>query len=65
MYLYSLAFAQFLELLTCPWHVGNHYGNVPFVGVVVLLIVVVAGLVWVIELIVPLVECPIWELALL
>ena len=41
MYLYSLISAQFLELLTCPWYEGDHYGNVPFVRVVVLLVVVV------------------------
>ena len=67
-----LVFAQFLEFLTCPWYEGDYYGNIPFVGVVVLLIVVIDGgvvavgwLVIVFKLVVPLVEGPIWELACL
>ena len=74
MYLYSLVSAQFLELLTCPWYEGDYTGNVPFVGVVVLLVVVVVVVITVVavdwfvvvcELVVPLVEGPIWELACL
>ena len=70
MYLNSLPFAKFLELFPCPWHVGDHYGNVPFVGVVVLWVVVVGVVVfvrltWNDELVVPLVESQIWKLALL
>ena len=69
MYMYSLIFAHFLELLTCPWYEGDHYGNVPFIRVVVLLFVVgivtVGWLVLVCKLVEPLVEGPIWELACL
>ena len=70
MYLYSLISAQFLELLTCPWYEGDHYGNVTFVSIVVLLVVVVGvvavgWLVLVCKLVVPLVEGQIWELACL
>ena len=70
MYLYSFVVAKFLELFTCPRHVGDHYGNVPFVGVVVLLVgivgaIVVGRLIWVGELVKPLVEGPIGELAML
>ena len=69
VYLYSFPFAYFPKHFPCPWHVWNHYGNVLFVGVVILWVVVgvvaVAGLVGVGELVVPLVEDPIWKLALL
>ena len=72
MYLYSFVSAQFLELLTCPWCEGDCYDNVPFVGVVVLLVIVVVitvvAVVWLVvvcELVVPLVESQIWELACL
>ena len=70
MCLYSFVFAKFPELFTYPGHVGDYYGNVPFVGIVVLLVgivgaVVVGVLVWVGELVKPLDEGPIVELALL
>ena len=61
---------SFLNFSPCPWHVWNYYDNVLFVVAVVLWVVVVgvvvvAGLVGVGELVVPLVEGPIWKLALL
>ena len=45
MYLYSFVFAKFLELFTYHGHVGDYYGNVAFVGVVVLLVGIV-GAMW-------------------
>ena len=70
MYWYSFVLAKFLELFTYPWCVWDHYHNVPLVGVVVLLVgvignVVVGRLIWVGELVKPLVEGPTGELAML
>ena len=70
MYLYSFVLAKFLEPFTYPGYIGDHYGNVPFVGVVGLLVgivgaVVIGRLVWVGELVKPFVEGLIGELALL
>ena len=64
MYLNSFPFAQLFELFPCSWHVWHNYGDVPFVVVVVLWVVVVVWLVGVHELLMLLVEDPIWKLAL-
>ena len=70
MNLYSFVVAKFPKLFTCLRHVGDHFDNVPFVGVLVLLVdgfsaVLVGGLIWVGELMEPLVEGLTGELALL
>ena len=70
MYLSSFVLVKILELFTYPWYVWDHYGNVPLVEVVVLLVgvvgaVVVGRLIWIGELVKPLVEGPIEELAML
>ena len=41
MYLDFFGLAQFFEFFTGVWDEGDYYGNVPFVGVVVLVAVVV------------------------
>ena len=46
MYLCSLVSTQFLEFLNCPWYEGDYYGNVLFVGVVVLLVVLLLLVGW-------------------
>ena len=68
MYLYSFLFAQFPELFYCGGHVWNNYGDVLFI--VDWWIVVVGcgggvGLVGLGEFVLPLVEGPCWELAML
>ena len=70
MNLYSFPFTHFPKLFPCPWHVWHNYGDVLSVvtavlWVVVVGIVVVVWLVGVDELVMPLVEGLIWELALL
>ena len=69
MYLNSFPFAQLFELFPCSWHLWHNYCDVSFVVVVVVLwvvvgVVVVVWLVGVDELLMPLVEGPIWKLAL-
>ena len=72
MYLYVFGFAQSFELFTSSFDVGNHQGYVPVCNVVDMVVFligaavvpgVVVRLVVVEELLVPLVECPVWELA--
>ena len=70
MYLYSSSFTQFLEFVCCIGNVGNYYGG--FVFVVVWGVVVGGGagggglfLVGVVKLVLPLVEDPGRELAVL
>ena len=70
MYLYSFPFAHLPKLFPCSWHVWHNYGDVLFVVVAVLWVVVVGVVVvvWLVgidKLLMPLVEGPIWELALL
>ena len=69
MYLDSFLFAQFSELFSCGGHVGNNYGDVLFVVVWWIVVVVgcggSVGLVGVGELVLPLVEGPCWKLAML
>ena len=70
MYLYSSSFTQFLEFVCCIGNVGNYYGGFVFVVVWGVVVVGSAGasrlfLVRVVELVLPLVEGPGRELAVL
>ena len=65
MYLYSFPFAQFLEFFSCVWHVWNYYGDVVFIVVRWIVVVVVDGLVGIGKFVMPLVEGPVWKLTLL
>ena len=69
MYLDSFLFAQLFELFSCGGHVWNNYGDVLFIVVWWIVVVVgyggSVGLVGVGEFVLPLVEGPCLKLAML